>query len=64
MFPLRSAASSVGDVRSWVALDVDTKLVPAFVAGNRDARSAKIFVGDMALRLATRIQPTTDGLHL
>lgn len=50
-----------GDVWTWVALDSATKLVPSFMVGNRDAQSAKIFIDDLASRLADRVQLTTDG---
>ena len=33
-----------GDVRLWVAVDADTKLVPAWFLGQRDFRTAKVFV--------------------
>ena len=51
-----------GDVWTWVAIDADTKLVPSFMVGNRDARSASMFVDDLKARLANRVQLTTDGL--
>jgi IS1 family transposase len=50
-----------GDIWTWVALDADTKLVPTFMVGNRDAKSAKLFMDDLAERLANRVQLTTDG---
>lgn len=50
-----------GDVWTWVAIDADTKLVPTFMVGNRGAQSAKIFMDDLASRLANRVQLTTDG---
>jgi hypothetical protein len=50
-----------GDVWTWVAIDADTKLVPTFMVGNRGAQSAKIFMDDLAGRLANRVQLTTDG---
>jgi IS1 family transposase len=50
-----------GDVWTWVAMDADTKLVPAFTLGNRDARTARMFIEDLAGRLSTRVQLTTDG---
>lgn len=53
-----------GDVWTWVAIDADTKLVPAFMTGNRDARSAKMFIDDLAERLSHRVQLTTDGLRV
>jgi IS1 family transposase len=53
-----------GDVWTWVAIDADTKLVPSFMTGNRDAQSARIFIDDLASRLATRVQLTSDGLKV
>jgi IS1 family transposase len=50
-----------GDVWTWVALDADTKLVPSFMVGNRDAKTAGIFMDDLASRLDNRVQLTTDG---
>lgn len=51
-----------GDVWTWVAIDADTKLVPCWLVGKRDAESAKLFIDDLAGRLASRVQITTDGL--
>ena len=51
-----------GDVWTWTAIDADTKLVPSFMVGNRDGQTAKIFINDLAERLAHRVQLTTDGL--
>jgi IS1 family transposase len=53
---------TAGDVWLWTAIDADTKLVPSFTLGNRDGRSAKEFVNDLASRLASRVQITSDGL--
>jgi IS1 family transposase len=50
-----------GDVWTWVALDADTKLVPLYMVGNRDSKTAKLFMEDLACRLANRVQLTTDG---
>jgi IS1 family transposase len=50
-----------GDVWTWVALDADTKLVPSYMVGNRDSENAKLFMEDLAGRLANRVQLTTDG---
>ena len=52
-----------GDVWTWVAVDADTNLVPSFLVGNRDGHSAKMFIDDLAGRLAHRVQLTTDGLR-
>src|SRR5437763_12123263 len=53
-----------GDVWTWVAIDADTKLVPSFMVGNRDGQTAKVFIDDLAARLASRVQLTTDGLKV
>jgi IS1 family transposase len=51
----------VGDVWTWTAMDADTKLVVSWLIGGRDAGYATEFIGDLASRLANRIQLTTDG---
>jgi IS1 family transposase len=50
-----------GDVWTWVAMDADTKLVPCWFVGQRDAGCAYHFMHDLAGRLANRVQLTTDG---
>jgi IS1 family transposase len=51
----------VGDVYTWVAIDADTKLVPCWHLGRRDAHAAMTFIKDLSERLASRVQLTTDG---
>lgn len=51
-----------GDVWTWAAIDADTKLIPSWIIGPRDSVTARIFVNDLAGRLADRIQLTSDGL--
>jgi IS1 family transposase/lambda repressor-like predicted transcriptional regulator len=50
-----------GDVWTWVALDPDSKLVPTWLVGRRDAVDAVDFLRDLAPRLNNRVQITTDG---
>lgn len=50
-----------GDVWTWTALDADTKLVPSWLVGLRDADYANEFMKDLKSRLANRVQMTTDG---
>jgi IS1 family transposase len=50
-----------GDVWTWTAICQDTKLVPAFFVGNRDAEAAYHFMNILAGRLKNRVQMTTDG---
>lgn len=51
-----------GDVWTWTAICADTKLVPCWHIGRRDADAAALFMEDLASRLANRVQLTTDGL--
>jgi IS1 family transposase len=53
---------SVGDFWTFVALDADSKLVPAFRVGKRDAPTARAFVADLASRLSNRVQLSSDSL--
>ncbi len=50
-----------GDVWTWTAIDADTKLIPCWMMGQRDAAAARTFMEDLAGRLANRVQLTTDG---
>jgi IS1 family transposase len=52
----------VGDQWTFVAVDPDTKLVPAYLVGKRDLPTATAFIGDLNERLANRIQLSLDGL--
>jgi IS1 family transposase len=49
-------------VWTFCAIDADTKLVPAFKVGKRDAATANAFVQDVADRMTNRVQISTDGL--
>ena len=53
-----------GDVWTWIGIDADTKLIPSFTLGYRDAKTASIFIDDLKERLANRVQLTTDGLRV
>ena len=50
-----------GDAWLWIATDADTKLVPTWLVGGRDSEYAMAFMDDLASRLASRVQLTTDG---
>jgi IS1 family transposase len=50
-----------GDVWTWVSMDADTKLVPCWLVGPRNAQAAQEFMFDLASRLANRVQLSTDG---
>lgn len=53
----------VGDVWTWTAICADTKLIPCWLIGPRNAEAAREFMTDVASRMAGRIQLTTDGLR-
>jgi len=50
-----------GDVWTFAAMDADSKLVLSWVVGRRDAGFAADLLHDVAARLSTRVQLTTDG---
>ena len=52
----------VGDVWTFTAIDAETKLVPSWLVGSRDVGTATNFMRDLAGRLTSRVQLTTDGL--
>ena len=52
-----------GDVWTWTAICADTKLIPCWLVGPRNAEAARVFMLDVASRMAGRIQLTTDGLN-
>jgi IS1 family transposase len=62
--PEKKGKFGVGSVWTWTAIDADTKLIPSFMVGNRDALTAQLFIDDLASRLASRVQLTTDGLKM
>lgn len=57
----KSAPEQAGDTWTWTALDADSKLIVSYLVGGRDAEYANAFMQDVADRLATRVQLTTDG---
>src|ERR1700680_3519452 len=58
----KAAPAGAGDVWTWTAIDRDTKLIPAWLVGGRDAAHAHEFMQELASRLTSRVQLTTDGL--
>jgi IS1 family transposase len=50
-----------GDVWTFTALCADTKLVPAWLVGERTMDDAEVFLTDLANRMTGRIQLSTDG---
>ncbi|MBL9215779.1 MAG: DDE-type integrase/transposase/recombinase [Opitutaceae bacterium] len=54
-------AKGWGDCWTWTAICSETKLIPCWYVGTRDAGAAYHFMHDLAGRLAHRVQLTTDG---
>ena len=57
----KAAPEGAGDTWTWTALDADSKLMVSWLVGPRDAGSAYTLMMDLAARLATRVQLTSDG---
>jgi IS1 family transposase len=57
----KAAPEEAGDIWTWTAICADTKLVPSWLVGGRDAGYAHEFMTDLATRLANRVQLTSDG---
>lgn len=50
-----------GDVWTWTAIDADTKLCVSWLVGGRDLGWAMQFMQDVADRISSRVQLTTDS---
>jgi IS1 family transposase len=61
--PERQNVFGFGDAWTFTAIDSHSKLIISFFVGNRDTQSATFFMRDVAMRLANRVQLTTDGLQ-
>lgn len=57
----KAQSGMCGDVWTWTAIDAETKLIPCWLIGQRDAIAARDFIEDLAGRLTNRVQLTTDG---
>lgn len=55
-------SAELGSVWTWVAIDPETKAVPVFRVGKREAADANAFVADIASRMCNRLQFSSDGL--
>ena len=57
----KKAPEGAGDVWVWTAIDADNKHAVSWLVGGRDAAYANAFMQDVADRLTSRVQLTTDG---
>jgi IS1 family transposase len=53
-----------GDIWTFTAIDADSKLMISWMVGQRRSEDARIFMADVARRLANRVQLTTDGHNM
>jgi IS1 family transposase len=51
-----------GDIWTWTALDADSRLIVSFLVGSRGSSNCYDFMKDVAARIASKSQLTTDGL--
>lgn len=58
---IRAKVPAAGSIWLWVAIDADTKVVPAVMVGTRSPNEARTFIADLVERLRYRVQMTTDG---
>jgi len=57
-------AQGWGDAWTWTAIDADSKLMVSYLVGQRGPQWAHAFMQDVASRIDSRIQLTTDGLRM
>jgi len=53
----------VGDVWTYIALDVQTKLIPSYIVGKRDAYHTNAFMFDLSARIKNRVQISSDAMQ-
>jgi IS1 family transposase len=58
---MKSPVDGAGDTWTWTAIEADTKLIISHFVGGRDGDCAQWFMDDVAARLASRVQLTSDG---
>lgn len=58
---MKKPIEGAGDTWTWTGIDADSKLIVSWFVGGRDAGYAKLFINDLAARLANRVQLTSDA---
>lgn len=58
---MKAPMDGAGDAWTWTAIEADTKLIISHFVGGRDGECASWFMDDVASRLATCVQLTSDG---
>lgn len=54
---------TMGDQYVYIAMDAETKLIPSFIVGKRNAANAYFLMRDLRERVVGRVQLTTDGFR-
>jgi len=57
----KKLAGEAGNVWTWTAIDAESKLIVSWMAGDRSGSTARVFMQDVADRIDTRLQLTTDA---
>jgi IS1 family transposase len=57
----KAAPEDAGDVWTWTAIDADSKLIVSYLVGDRSGQAAIEMMDDVRVRLANRVQISTDG---
>ena len=57
----RKGEFGIGDVWTFTSIDPETKLIPTWLIGRRDASTARQFLVDMGRRIRGHFQLTSDG---
>src|SRR5262245_9494390 len=60
----QNSAKGWGDIWTWTALDADSKMLVSFLVAERTALYCYEFMKDVASRLESRVQLTTDGHYV
>jgi IS1 family transposase len=55
--------TKIGDQWTFVAIDAETKLLPAYLVGKRTRENAITFMTDLSGRLSNRVQISSDALR-
>jgi len=61
--PARHDEQIMGEQYVYIAIDSETKLIPCFVVGKRNAANCYWLMKDLESSLATRVQLTSDGFR-
>jgi IS1 family transposase len=58
---IAESVDGAGDTWTWTAIDADSKLIVSWLVGGRGAEYAVPMMHDLKMRLANRVQLTSDG---